>query len=582
MQENAQQINLGRNIHLSKVIFLLDFEIKEHDLAARVARFKTAHGYVETPTVLPVINPNKILIPPSEMEAEMIITNAYIFWKNHYDEVSSRGVHSFLNYNKPIMTDSGAYQLMEYGDIDISNEEVIEFEKKIGVDIGVILDNPCISQDRKMVEECFKKTMKTLKESPKLFGDSNTEWTAPIQGSVFSDLVKKSSIEASKFPYGVHALGSVVPLLINYEYDKVVKAIIAAKQNMPLDRPLHLFGAGHPMIFSFAVALGVDLFDSAAYALYAKDGRYMTQSATHKINEMKYLPCSCEVCKGRNAQDIMQHKDKAKLLAQHNLNITFEEINTIKEAIHDGTLWELLEIRANSHPYLMKAFKAILKNKNYLAAQDPIVKKHIFVTSKLSEKQPAFELAKKRASKVKATKTPYPPYGNVPFRLLDCYPFNQTISSEIIEKRLKRENNHGKIRAISEYWFGVNIFKETDEIKVSRKTSRLRNVFRDGKAAASFDSSTYLILLHEAARDLHKKTKSFRVVVEDESVEFAEKGKNVFAKFVKKCDKNIVPGQPVLVVDKRDTLLCAGEALMSAKEMMDFTKGVAVRPRWHV
>jgi len=69
-----------------------------------------------------------------------------------------------------------------------------------------------------------------------------------------------------------------------YNYPVLIDMIATTKRNLPLDRPLHLFGAGHPMMFSLAVALGCDLFDSASYALYAKDDRYLTTSGTLHIN----------------------------------------------------------------------------------------------------------------------------------------------------------------------------------------------------------------------------------------------------------------------------------------------------------
>ena len=114
------------------MIFMVDFQIKSRDLAARIGRLKTNHGTIETPNIFPVINPNQQLIKPSEMEkigAETVITNSYILWKNHQEEVLAKGIHNFLDYNGPIMTDSGAFQLMEYGDVEVSNSEIIDFQK---------------------------------------------------------------------------------------------------------------------------------------------------------------------------------------------------------------------------------------------------------------------------------------------------------------------------------------------------------------------------------------------------------------------------------------------------------------------
>ena len=72
--------------------------------------------------------------------------------------------------------------------------------------------------------------------------------------------------------------------------------ILTAKKGLPLERPLHLFGAGHPSMFALAVALGCDLFDSAAYALYARENRYMTENGTWRLNDLDYFPCSCPRC----------------------------------------------------------------------------------------------------------------------------------------------------------------------------------------------------------------------------------------------------------------------------------------------
>src|SRR3989338_675940 len=97
-----------------------EFELKDRDLAARICRLKTKHGEIETPTILPVINPNRVLISPREMQkigAQGVITNAYILWKDFYQDALDRGIHNLLDFQGPVMTDSGAFQLMEYGDI---------------------------------------------------------------------------------------------------------------------------------------------------------------------------------------------------------------------------------------------------------------------------------------------------------------------------------------------------------------------------------------------------------------------------------------------------------------------------------
>ncbi len=94
----------------------MKFEIKDRDAAGRVCKFTTKHGTVTTPNLMPVINPNKMLISPKEMKklfgTEMVITNSYIISKHkeHKEKVLEIGVHSLIDFDGPIMTDSGTFQ----------------------------------------------------------------------------------------------------------------------------------------------------------------------------------------------------------------------------------------------------------------------------------------------------------------------------------------------------------------------------------------------------------------------------------------------------------------------------------------
>ncbi|MEM3795954.1 MAG: tRNA-guanine transglycosylase, partial [Archaeoglobaceae archaeon] len=123
----------------------MDFEIIAKDALGRICRLETHHGKIETPTVLPVINPNIPLIAPKKMKnfgAQALITNAYVIYRSFKDEAIEKGVHKILGVDMPIMTDSGSYQLMLYGDVEIGNREIIEFQQKIGSDLIVPLDIP--------------------------------------------------------------------------------------------------------------------------------------------------------------------------------------------------------------------------------------------------------------------------------------------------------------------------------------------------------------------------------------------------------------------------------------------------------
>jgi len=122
------------------------FEIKDRDASGRLGKLTTPHGTVSTPTLLPVINPNKMIITPTEMrhvfDVEMVITNSYII-RNHAalrNHAVEKGVHDLIDFKGPIMTDSGTFQSYIYGSVTVEPLEIIEFQKQIGVDVGTILD----------------------------------------------------------------------------------------------------------------------------------------------------------------------------------------------------------------------------------------------------------------------------------------------------------------------------------------------------------------------------------------------------------------------------------------------------------
>jgi len=553
------------------------FEIKSHDLAARITKLKTNHGTITTPTILPVINPKAQVIPASEMKefgVEAVITNAYILWKDLREEALDKGVHDLIGFNGPVMTDSGAYQLMEYGEISVSNREVIDFQKKIGVDVGVILDVPTSSSDEEAVKASVAETITRAKEA-KQWADDSLLWAGPVQGGTNLKLLKKSAMVMDSLGYDILPIGSVVPLLVKYDFASVVRMIKTVRETT--EKPLHLFGAGHPMFFSFAVALGIDLFDSAAYALYAKEGRYLTPLGTKHLSELKELPCSCPVCSNTPLKEMDEEK-----LARHNLFVTMQEIRTVRQAIREGELFDLLCQRAASHPSLYKAMKQLVKYKDFFDKRDPITKKHFFYSSEFSKHRVEVIRVKERLSRIKSKqKQDIGLFKQVPITLTECYPFTQYVDGE--ERKLKKApNGFEKIRDASLYWFGVNLFKPTDTVKVSRSTGKIRAVYRKGELLAVFRASDFMIMLHAASRDLHEKTRppEHRVIVRKDVAEFIKQGKSVFAKHVINCG-NIVPGQQVLVVTEDDELLASGDALLNSSEMLAMKKGPAVSVRWH-
>ena len=472
---------------------MTEFQILQKDLMGRIGKLHTAHGDVETPTIMPVINPNIVSIEAPEMKnygAEMLITNAYIIYRNRdlRDKAQRNGIHSLLRTQMPIMTDSGSYQLYEYKDIEVNNREILEFQRSIGSDVCVPLDIPTPPYVKwKRAKEELTVTLGRLREARTLTQDNML--AGVVQGSTFVDLRENSARQAAELGFDLYAIGGVVPLLESHGFDKLVDIIMASKRNLPLNAPVHLFGAGHPMLFSFAVALGCDLFDSAAYAIYAKGKRYITSEGTKKLENLRVLPCSCPVC---SRYSITELRESADLLAAHNLWVTFEEMRMVKQSIAEGSLWELCERRCRAYPSLVDALKRITNYSAEIEQYDPATKRPFFYLSVFSAHRPEvlryskrlnrFDISgrvlitTKEESEVEKFDHVYlvkPPFGPYPVELSESYPVGQSEIPVVIDDEAKTvalQNvlkllalNRGKADFIFQYdgtWAGHPLLEE--------------------------------------------------------------------------------------------------------------------------
>jgi 7-cyano-7-deazaguanine tRNA-ribosyltransferase len=361
---------------------MMSFEVKDKDLLARIGKLKTKSGIVETPLLFPVINPAIQPISPRKLQedfgCEALITNAYILKKRFENQPVEEGLHKFLDYDKVIMTDSGAYQILVYGDIEISPTEIVHYQEKINTDIATILDWPTgWKVSRIHAEQTVNETLKRARELFKIKTRDDILWVGPVQGGNFLDLIAKSAAEMGKMPFQIYALGSPTEVMESYHFDVLVDMIMTAKANLPIEKPLHLFGAGHPLIFALAVALGCDFFDSAAYAIYARENRYMTEYGTARLGELEYFPCTCPKCSKIKPKEVieMSQKERQVFLAEHNLYVCLAELKRIKQAIKDGRLWEYMELRAHGHPALLLALKRLKKHEDFIEKHSPSIKK---------------------------------------------------------------------------------------------------------------------------------------------------------------------------------------------------------------
>lgn len=446
----------------------LSFEVKESDLLGRVGTLKVGGKSLETPYMFPVIHPVSQAVPAGEL-AEMgfggLMTNSYIILSRLKEEALEKGIHRLLGFDGVFMTDSGGYQVLEYGDLEVDHRQVARFQADIGSELAVTLDRPTghsesLRHARETMEYSLKNALETIEE----FGGRKTTWVGPVQGGLFPSLLKKSASSLVDGGFRFLALGSPVQIMENYRFADLAKMIVATRRAIPYAVPLHLFGAGHPLTMPLAVSLGCDTFDSASYILFARSGRYMTERGVRRVEEMRYLPCSCPVCLKTSVKELLEMgpSERTRTIASHNLRLLRKELDVCREAIAEGRLWDLVRERAMAHPGLFGVLPELERAKDLLSDGTPPLKdRGLLLRDEIDIRRPEVSMAVERLgwARRKGSKgalllafdyqrsgVPKPKradagkgfdvyrldtvLGPVPIELEFVYPFTQTVKSE--------------------------------------------------------------------------------------------------------------------------------------------------------
>ena len=371
------------------------FEIKYSDLAGRIGILHSNHGKIETPAFVPVVHPVRQSIPPKklrDMGFDLVITNAYITMKRFGYTAQRKGIHEIINYDGAVMTDSGGYQVLEYGEVDVKPSAMARFETDIMTDFAIPLDKPTgFGLAKKQAAEYVDHTLKVCKNTIKKRKNNGQIWLGPIQGGEHFDLVRKCTRSLVNMKFPMLALGSPVEFMEAYEYKLLAQMIITAKKQIPSSIPLHLFGAGHPLTIPLAVALGCDTFDSASYILYAKHDRIITEDGTRRLDELEYFPFDCEISQKFTPKELRElKKDKrTDMIALLNLYSIKSEVNKVKQAIREGRLWEYVIKKARAHPKLFETLQLFVENsKTFIDTTPKFKEKAIFLFSPIDQFRP--------------------------------------------------------------------------------------------------------------------------------------------------------------------------------------------------
>ena len=350
------------------------YKLINKDGLARRGEITTVHGKFQTPAFMPVgtYGAVKSISPVTleDLQAEIILSNTYHLMERPGIEIikSHGGLHNFMGWKGPILTDSGGYQVFSLSKKRTLNEEGVEFfsplngDKKyltpescmqlqldFGVDIAMVLDEctPYPVEER-IAKESMHLSLRWAERCRSSFQSKKASLFGIIQGGVFENLREESLTELIKFDFEGYAIGGLSVGEPKEEMEKVVDFITP---KMPEDKPRYLMGVGTPLDIVKAVRSGVDMFDCVIPTRHARNGYLYTSKGIVKIRNSEHKnslepldeACSCYTC-SNFTRSYLHHLDKTKemlgstLQTIHNLHFYLSLMRNLRLSIETGTL----------------------------------------------------------------------------------------------------------------------------------------------------------------------------------------------------------------------------------------------------
>lgn len=359
------------------------FEILATDSVARRGRLKTGHGTIETPVFMPCGTYGTVkAMTPEGLEnvgTQILLGNTFHLLLRPGDEViaSLGGLHRFMQWSGPILTDSGGYQVFSLealrnvdesgvsfrspinGDkVFLSPERSIEVQHNLGADIVMVFDE-CTpySANRDRVASSMELSMRWAQRCRTAHGDDGAALFGIVQGGMYDDLRDSSLERLVDIGFSGYAIGGLSVGESKDEMDSVLDALLP---QMPVDVPRYLMGVGSPADLVRGVALGVDMFDCVLPTRNARNGHAFTSTGVVKIRNTAQKTsdqplddcCDCTTCR-RFSRAYLHHLDKCGeilgsiLMTTHNLHYYHTLMAKLRGAIEQGKLSSLIEALTN-------------------------------------------------------------------------------------------------------------------------------------------------------------------------------------------------------------------------------------------
>jgi queuine tRNA-ribosyltransferase len=354
----------------------MEFKVSHRDGAARRGVLRTAHGVIDTPAFMPVgtygtvkaMNPVEL----RELGAQIVLGNTFHLWlRPGLDVIAAHGgLHRFMGWDGPILTDSGGYQVFSLGALRKISEEGVRFQSPVNGDACFLSPEESmriqrvLNSDIVMVfDECtpFPATEREARDSM----DLSLRWAARskaahvgninavfgiVQGGMYESLRDISLAGLTEIGFDGYAIGG---LSVGEPKPDMLRVLNYTAPKLPEDRPRYLMGVGTPSDIVAAVAAGIDMFDCVLPTRNARNGWLYTSDGVIKLRNARFRDdlgpldprCDCYTCKNFT-RAYLHHLQKvneilgARLNTLHNLHVYQQLMRGLREAIGAGTLAE--------------------------------------------------------------------------------------------------------------------------------------------------------------------------------------------------------------------------------------------------
>lgn len=360
---------------------MLSFEIsaKDQNSKARAGIFRTNHGVVETPVFMPVGTQGTVKAVNQDylknhLNTKIVLSNTYHLYLRPGTEVLEKvgGLHKFMNWDRPILTDSGGFQIFSLADLRhlkkdgvefrshldgskhfFTPQNVVEIQRSIGSDIMMVLDEctpfPCeyeyAQKSVKLTSDWASIAKNTFDNSKPKYGYDQNHFGI-IQGSTYKDLRERSAKEIIEMDFNGYAIGG---LAVGEPAETMYDLVDFTTDFMPVDKPRYLMGVGRPENLLEAIERGIDMFDCVIPTRNARNAYLFTYNGILSMRNARYKDdfnplddsCECYTCKNFTRAYI-RHLFIAKeilaleLASIHNLFFYLNLMRTAREQIING------------------------------------------------------------------------------------------------------------------------------------------------------------------------------------------------------------------------------------------------------